>query len=89
MKLRNQMDGESLACLTRALDAIDAEKERKDNAERISRAVYARAEADRAKKAVAACLLQSYWRGINQREEYIALKRAAARRAKRRAKRTK
>ncbi|CDJ69768.1 IQ domain-containing protein D, related [Eimeria necatrix] len=89
MKLRNRMDEESLACLTRALDAIDAEKERKDSAERISRAVYARAEADRAKKAVAACLLQSYWRGINQREEYIALKRAAARKAKRRAKRTK
>ncbi|CDI75724.1 hypothetical protein, conserved [Eimeria praecox] len=82
VRQKNKADEESLASLTKALEAIDEETERKENATRISRAVFARAEAERANKAAAACLLQSYWRGISQREEYIALKKAAARKTK-------
>lgn len=76
------MDESALAGLTKALNAIDEEKERKEQEARIAKAVFARAEADRLNRAAAACVLQSYWRGISQREEYIALKKAAARSAK-------
>lgn len=82
MRQKNKADEESLASLTKALEAIDEENERKENASRISRAVFARAEEERANKAAAACLLQSYWRGISQREEYVALKKAALRKTK-------
>ncbi|CDJ48411.1 hypothetical protein, conserved [Eimeria brunetti] len=82
VRQKNKADEESLASLTKALEAIDEENERREGAARISRAIFARAEAERANKAAAACLLQSYWRGISQREEYIALKKAAARKTK-------
>lgn len=82
MREKNKVDEESLSSLAKALEAIDEENERKEQAARISRAVFARAEAERINKAAAACLLQSYWRGISQREEYIALKKAAARKTK-------
>lgn len=71
-----------MAGLAKALNAIDEEKERKQKEEAIARAVYAKEEADKDNRAAAACFLQSYWRGIIQREEYITLKKAAARHAK-------
>lgn len=81
-RCKNQAGEMLLATLTTALKAIDEEKERMEQEARISKAVRARAEEDQANKAAAACILQSYWRGIRQREEYVASKKAALRSAK-------
>ncbi|OEH74596.1 IQ domain-containing protein [Cyclospora cayetanensis] len=79
---RNECDEKSLACLMKALSAVYEEKERKENAAQIARLLSDRAKAEHTSKVDAACLLQSYWRGINQREEYLEFKKAATRKVK-------
>ncbi|KAL8435880.1 hypothetical protein Efla_002124 [Eimeria flavescens] len=86
VKRKNQVDKALLASLSKVVNAIDQEKKRKEDEARIVQAVYLRAEAERADKEEAACVLQSYWRGIRQREEYIAIKKAAARGSKKKKK---
>ncbi|KAL8446978.1 hypothetical protein Emed_004735 [Eimeria media] len=82
IRRKNQGDEALLRSLTKALTAIDEEKQRKEDEAKIAKALQARAEAEQAEKEAAACALQSYWRGIRQREEYVLLKKAAARSAK-------
>ncbi|KAL8434327.1 hypothetical protein ACSSS7_003225 [Eimeria intestinalis] len=79
---KNRGDEALLSSLTKALTAIDEEKQRKEEELKIAQALQARADAEQAEREAAACALQSYWRGIRQREEYVLLKKAAARSAK-------
>ncbi|KAL8446390.1 hypothetical protein Emag_004756 [Eimeria magna] len=82
IRRKNRGDEALLSSLTKALTAIDEEKQRKEEEAKIAKALQARAEAEQAEREAAACALQSYWRGIRQREEYVLLKKAAARSAK-------
>ncbi|KAL8273388.1 hypothetical protein Esti_002720 [Eimeria stiedai] len=82
VRRKNQGDEALLSSLTKALTTIDEEKQRKEDEEKIAKALQARVEAEQAEREAAACALQSYWRGMRQREEYILLKKTAARRAK-------
>lgn len=56
---------------------VDAEKDRITHEEAISNMRIKKSQAERLKKQDAAAMVQAYWKGILQREDYVKLKKAA------------
>lgn len=77
VKAKNQANKDLVEQLQGAVQMIDEEAERIRQEQNIEKARQAISQANLQRLSAAATLLQAYWRGLRQREEYIAMKKSA------------
>lgn len=71
-----EKESKRLEALTEHFAKVDVEKQRKLEEEELTKARIHRLSKEEEKKHEMSCLIQSFWRGILQREEFVKLKKA-------------